>query len=106
MLSGHFRYAHFQNTKKKNKQTNKQFSNRNNGGLLGPGDPNFDLYNITCMNFIRSAPAPTERFGPRQQLNQASAYIDGSVVYGYTGDRMDTLRTREFVKILPIEYFA
>lgn len=64
--------------------------------ILGPGDPNFDLYNITCMNFVRSAPAPTDHFGPRQQLNQASAYIDGSVVYGYTEDRMDSLRTRTF----------
>lgn len=63
--------------------------------LLGPGDPNFDQYNITCMNFIRSAPAPTEHFGPRQQLNQASAYIDGSVIYGYTTERMNTLRTRK-----------
>lgn len=65
--------------------------------ILGPGDPNFDLYNITCMNFIRSAPAPTEHFGPRQQLNQASAYIDGSVIYGYTADKMHNLRTREFL---------
>lgn len=64
--------------------------------ILGAGDPNFDLYNITCMNFVRSAPAPTDRFGPRQQLNQASAYIDGSVVYGYTGEKVESLRTREF----------
>lgn len=26
---------------------------------LGEGDPYFDDYNITCMNFVRSAPAPT-----------------------------------------------
>lgn len=65
--------------------------------ILGPGDPNFDLYNITCMNFVRSAPAPTDHFGPRQQLNQASAYIDGSVVYGYTTERMENLRTRMFL---------
>lgn len=43
---------------------------------LSTGDPNFDRYNITCMNFVRSAPAPTETFGPRQQLNQVSAYIE------------------------------
>lgn len=64
--------------------------------ILGPGDPNFDQYNITCMNFIRSAPAPTDRFGPRQQLNQASAYIDGSVVYGFTDEKVDMLRQRMF----------
>lgn len=37
---------------------------------LGRGDPYFDDYNVTCMNFVRSAPAPTNRLGPREQLNQ------------------------------------
>lgn len=66
---------------------------------LGPGDPNYDLYNSTCMNFIRSAPAPTDRFGPRQQLNQASAFIDGSVVYGNTQDKVRALRTSEYWRL-------
>lgn len=63
---------------------------------LGAGDPNFDLYNVTCMNFVRSAPAPTDRFGPREQMNQASAFIDGSVVYGSTDDKIQMLRTSKF----------
>lgn len=63
---------------------------------LGPGDPNYDVYNITCMNFVRSAPAPIGRFGPRQQLNQVSAYIDGSVIYGSTANKVASLRTRKF----------
>lgn len=62
---------------------------------LGPGDPNYDRYNITCMNFIRSAPAPTDRFGPRQQLNQVSAFIDGSVIYGNTQAKVESLRSSE-----------
>ena len=60
---------------------------------LGEGDPYFDDYNITCMNFVRSVPAPTNRFGPREQFNQATAYIDGSVVYGSTEEKINSLRS-------------
>lgn len=39
---------------------------------LAKGDPYFDDYNVTCMNFVRSIPAPTNHFGPREQYNQAT----------------------------------
>ncbi|XP_059611568.1 peroxidase [Phlebotomus argentipes] len=61
---------------------------------IGKDDPYFDEYNVTCMGFVRSAPAPTGRFGPRQQLNQATAFIDGSAVYGSTNSRTWMLRER------------
>lgn len=66
---------------------------------LGNGDPYFDDYNITCMNFVRSAPAPTNRLGPREQYNQASAFIDGSVVYGATEEKVNALRAFEDGKL-------
>lgn len=58
-----------------------------------PDDPYYNQYNISCMNFVRSAPAPTGRFGPRQHLNQATAFIDASVVYGNLEQRQRQLRT-------------
>ncbi|XP_013101196.2 chorion peroxidase [Stomoxys calcitrans] len=57
-------------------------------------DEYYSKYNLTCMNFVRSAPAPTGHFGPRQQLNQATSFIDGSVVYGNSDLRQTKLRTQ------------
>ena len=37
---------------------------------VGPGDPVYDVGGISCMEFVRSAPAPQCKIGPRQQLNQ------------------------------------
>ena len=34
-----------------------------------------------CMKFVRSLPAP-QSWGPREQLNAVSHYLDGSMVYG------------------------
>ncbi|XP_037820761.1 myeloperoxidase isoform X1 [Lucilia sericata] len=58
-----------------------------------PDDPYYKAYNLSCMNFVRSAPAPTGHFGPRQQLNQATSFIDASVVYGNSDLRQNHLRT-------------
>ncbi|CAD6992610.1 unnamed protein product [Ceratitis capitata] len=58
-----------------------------------PDDPYYQRYNVTCLNFVRSTPAPTGHFGPRQQLNQATAFIDASVVYGSSEQRQRHLRT-------------
>lgn len=55
-------------------------------------DP-FYRYNITCMEFLRSAPAKTCCFGPREQMNQVSSFIDASVVYGSEEKIVNQLRT-------------
>ncbi|KAF5294860.1 hypothetical protein FQA39_LY00344 [Lamprigera yunnana] len=55
-------------------------------------DSFFHTCNVTCMQFVRSAAAPNDKLGPRQQLNQVSSFIDGSVVYGSTIDIVNELR--------------
>ncbi|XP_026811700.1 chorion peroxidase isoform X4 [Rhopalosiphum maidis] len=65
-----------------------------------------------CMEFVRSSPASTCGFGPREQLNQASSYLDGSSVYGntrklqndlrsWTGGRMKVFITENGEQLLP-----
>ncbi|XP_018395228.1 PREDICTED: thyroid peroxidase-like [Cyphomyrmex costatus] len=38
------------------------------------GDTEYDLTGKTCMDFVRSAPAPQCKLGPREQLNQKSGH--------------------------------
>ncbi|XP_076481143.1 uncharacterized protein LOC117157238 isoform X3 [Bombus vancouverensis nearcticus] len=59
---------------------------------VSSGDPVFDVAGRTCMDFVRSAPAPQCKLGPRQQLNQATAFIDGSAIYGSDQDTARKLR--------------
>lgn len=47
------------------------------------------------MEFVRSSPSPTCSFGPREQMNQATSFLDASVVYGTSQKMMDQLRTFE-----------
>ncbi|XP_030764451.1 uncharacterized protein LOC115888752 [Sitophilus oryzae] len=53
---------------------------------IPPGDSHYPEFNITtgkqiCLPFMRSLPGQ-QHLGPREQVNQNSAYLDGSVVYG------------------------
>ncbi|XP_022164793.1 peroxidase-like isoform X2 [Myzus persicae] len=56
-------------------------------------DPFFDF---RCMNYVRSVPAVSSdcTFGPREQMNQATHYLDGSMVYGSSAKRTWSLRTK------------
>lgn len=59
---------------------------------VAAGDPVYDLTGKTCMDFVRSAPAPRCKLGPREQLNQVSAFIDGSATYGSDNETARDLR--------------
>lgn len=56
-------------------------------------DPFYSCHGQFCMEFVRSAPAPLCRFGPRNQINQHTAYIDGSVIYGVTPTQVNGVRS-------------
>ncbi|XP_052748877.1 chorion peroxidase [Galleria mellonella] len=74
---------------------------------LDKEDPFYQHYNLTCMEFVRSAPAPTCHFGPREQMNQATAFLDGSTVYGFSELRASQLRlgANGRLRMLTIEGF-
>ncbi|XP_066250383.1 uncharacterized protein [Euwallacea similis] len=60
------------------------------------GDHHYPEYNVTtgqeiCFPFMRSLPGQ-QRLGPREQLNQNSAYLDGSVIYGSSHCTLRTLK--------------
>lgn len=63
---------------------------------IQPNDPFYSKFNFTCMDFVRSAPGFSTKngklWGPREQLNQITSYLDGSVVYGSTEEKAHELR--------------
>ncbi|XP_014285769.2 heme peroxidase 2 [Halyomorpha halys] len=53
---------------------------------IPPGDPFYPRRNVStgermCLPFMRSLPGQ-QRLGPREQINQNTAYLDGSQIYG------------------------
>lgn len=59
--------------------------------FLGQND--YQASKRKCINFIRSAPCPLCKLGPRQQLNLATSYIDHSAMYGADNQTVASLRT-------------
>ncbi|KAK0393430.1 hypothetical protein QR680_000209 [Steinernema hermaphroditum] len=68
---------------------------------IAPEDRRYGGF-ITCMSYSRTAaaPKPNCELGPREQANQASSYLDGSVIYGSTAERLKALRTFRDGKLL------
>ncbi|XP_060876033.1 peroxidase-like [Metopolophium dirhodum] len=70
-------------------------------------DP-FDYMN--CMNYVRSRPAVRSdcTFGPMEQMNQATHYLDASMIYGTTEQQTLSLRKMSSGQLLvqkPLLFF-
>lgn len=64
--------------------------------LLPDNDPFYARFNVGCMNLVRSAPSPPIgcRLRAREQLNQLTHFLDGSMIYG--NDEQQALGLRQF----------
>ncbi|XP_047106003.1 peroxidase-like [Schistocerca piceifrons] len=62
--------------------------------LIPNNDRTFSRFGERCMEFVRSLPAPRPEcnFGPREQMNQITGYLDGSNIYGSSDDAQRELR--------------
>lgn len=64
--------------------------------LLPDLDPFYSRFRVGCMNLVRNAPSPPIgcRLRAREQLNQLTHFLDGSMIYG--NDESQALGLRQF----------
>lgn len=63
--------------------------------LIQDQDPIYSSHSVRCMSYVRSLPVLRSdcNFGPLEQMNQVSHFLDGSTIYGSTPGRSTKLRT-------------
>ncbi|KFM65699.1 Chorion peroxidase, partial [Stegodyphus mimosarum] len=60
--------------------------------IIPADDPFYSSFGVDCLNNVRSAMCSTCSLGPRQQINQLSAYIDASHIYALSQNESRALR--------------
>lgn len=62
--------------------------------LLPDNDPFYAKFQVGCMNLVRSAPSPPIgcKLRAREQLNQLTHFLDGSMIYGNDEQQASGLR--------------
>ncbi|XP_066590140.1 peroxidase-like isoform X2 [Prorops nasuta] len=70
--------------------------------IVPENDPIYGQHFVRCMNYVRSLPVVKSdcTFGPVEQMNQASHFLDGSMIYGSTLQKSRELRSYEGGKLL------
>ncbi|KAK6644324.1 hypothetical protein RUM43_000591 [Polyplax serrata] len=65
-------------------------------------DPDYSTQRTVCMNYVRSINSLRKEctFGSAEQMNQATHFLDGSMIYGSTAEAVYLLRTMEKGKLI------
>uniref|UniRef100_A0A0N5BZJ5 peroxidase n=1 Tax=Strongyloides papillosus TaxID=174720 RepID=A0A0N5BZJ5_STREA len=62
-----------------------------------PNNKEFNINEKKCIPYVRTLLAPRDdicSFGPREQGNHATSYLDGSTIYGNTKEELLLIRTK------------
>ncbi|KAJ8676076.1 hypothetical protein QAD02_011862 [Eretmocerus hayati] len=68
-----------------------------NAITVSEDDPDYGKHGIRCLNYVRSLPVIKSdcTFGPAEQMNQVSHFLDGSTIYGSTLAKSGEIRLFE-----------